>query len=211
MRSFGCRDDASEMKYSKVVGGLVGLAWLSAALLVAGVVLAYLTEYGSRRFLIAAAVAAGGLLAAGAVYYLPARRLQGSRAAAMAAALLLLLLVPLLSTIWPGRVTQARFGLTVYGLIPVPALDITVGHHGLFWFRDKSHHVALGEVQSLLSDDTEVVIIGIGWHSAVMVDPAVRSLAGYQVHILPTPEAFELYNRCVSLGKRVVLLAHTTC
>ena len=55
------------------------------------------------------------------------------------------------------------------------------------------------------------LVIGIGWNSNVRVDPAVKNIKGAEVHILPTPQAFELFNRCVSEGRRVVLIAHSTC
>jgi hypothetical protein len=113
--------------------------------------------------------------------------------------------------VWPGRITYSDFGLTVYGIIPVPVLDVTVGAHGGLWFRDKSHFVSLDEVESLLSPEVEVVVIGIGWHSAVQVDPAIQDLGGREVHILPTPEAFDLFNRAVSEGRQVILIAHSTC
>ena len=116
-----------------------------------------------------------------------------------------MLLAPLLSMVWPGRITYARFGLTVYGIIPVPLLDITVGPHGGLWFRDKSHFISTTEVQSLLSPDVEVVVIGIGWNSVVNVAPAIRNLEEAEIHILPTPAAFEFFNQCVSEGRKVVL------
>jgi hypothetical protein len=99
----------------------------------------------------------------------------------------------------------------VYGAIPVPVLDITVGPGGGLWFRDKSHLVTAEEVQRLLSPEVEAVIIGIGWHSAVRVDPAVREIDAPEILTLPTPDAFTLYNQYKSDGKVVVLIAHSTC
>jgi hypothetical protein len=171
-----------------------------------------LTEYGGQRIAIAAFIVAVGVGIAVAVYLLVSRVCRNKKNTIVALSLLLLLLlVPLLSMVWPGQISYARSGLTVYGLIPVPVLDITVGSHGELWFRDKSHFVSLEEVQPLLSPGVEVVVIGIGWQSAVHVAPAVQDLEGCEVHILPTPQAFELFNRYVSEGKNVVLLAHSTC
>lgn len=200
------------MKHNRVVGLLVSVVLLSASLLVAGIVLAYLTEYEGRRVAIAAACVAVGAGAAVVAYLLVSRFCRNKRNTIVVISLLLiLLLVPLLSTVWPGQVIYSRFGLTVYSLIPVPVFDITVGSHGGLWFRDKSHFVSMEEVQPLLSPDVEVIVIGIGWHSAVRVAPAIPDLEGYEVHILPTPAAFELFNRYVSEGRNVVLLAHSTC
>jgi hypothetical protein len=200
------------MNWYKLAGILVGLTSLALSLLVAGILVAYLTEYGARRLLLASAVLALGLGVGIAAYLLVSRYCQRQRCAVFIIALLVaLLLVPLASMAYPGTVLHAQFGLTVYGLVPVPALDITVGPHGGLWFRDKSHFVSLDEVQPLLSPDVDVLVIGIGWHSAVHVDPAIEALKGVEVHILPTPQAYDLFNRYVSAGRRVALIAHSTC
>jgi hypothetical protein len=205
------RGKLNKMKTNRIIGALVGLALLALCLVAAGVVCAYLTEYGARRFIIAAAIAAAGTFAAAMVYRLVSRSRHALTGWILLTLVVVLLLAPLLSTVWPGKITYARFGFTVYGLVPVPALDITIGPHGGLWFRDKSHFVSADEVQRLLTPDVEIVVIGTGWHSAVRVDPAIEQLEGYEVYVLPTPDAFDLYNRCVSEGKRVVLIAHSTC
>ena len=112
---------------------------------------------------------------------------------------------------YPGKVTYARFGLTVYGVIPISSLDVTVGPGSLLWFRDKSHFISVDEVEPLLSPETDVLLIGTGWHGAARVDPAVQELAGIELRVLQTPAAFELFNELVSSGRRVALIAHSTC
>jgi hypothetical protein len=112
---------------------------------------------------------------------------------------------------YPGKVMYSRFGLTLYGIIPVPVLDITVSQQGWLWFRDKSHYVSIEEVNSLLTPDAQVLVVGIGWEGAVRVDPAVEAIEGVEVHILQTPDAYDFFNECVSRGIPVVLIAHSTC
>jgi hypothetical protein len=90
-------------------------------------------------------------------------------------------------------------------------LDIAIGPSGLLWFRDKSHYVSLGEVEKVLAPDVDVVLIGIGWDSAVDVDPAILAIQGPEIRVLPTPSAFASFNQCVSNGKKAVLIAHSTC
>lgn len=201
-----------DMKRNWALGILVGVALLGAAATAAGVICAYLTEYGERRMIAAAAVAALGVGASFAGYILASKHCTSrKRTVATLSLLLALLLAPLASMVYPGMVTYSRFGLTVYGIIPVPVLDVTVGSHGGLWFRDKSHYVSIDELRPLLSPDVEVVVIGIGWHSAVDVDPAIRQMEGLEVHLLPTPAAFALFNRCVLEGRPAVLIAHSTC
>jgi hypothetical protein len=200
------------MNSNKLAGLLVGLTSFALSLLVAGIVSAYLTEHGANRFLLAAAIVALGLGMGIAAYLLLSRHCRRRRCAIIVIALLVaLLLVPLASMAYPGTVLYSQFGLTMYGLVPVPVLDITVGPHGGLWFRDKSHFISLDEVRPLLDPDVEVLVIGMGWHSAVRVDPAIEALTGIEIHILSTPQAYDLFNRYVSEGRRVALLAHSTC
>lgn len=200
------------MRWNRVAGILVGLVSLALSLMAAGIVYTYLTEYGARRILLAVAIVATGAGVGVVAYLLMSRHCRRNRCAVIVVALLvLLLLAPLASMAYPGTVTHSRFGLTVYGIVPVPALDISVGPHGGLWFRDKSHFISIDEVQPLLAPDVEVLVIGIGWHSAVRVDPAIEELEGVEVHILPTPEAFDLFNSIVSTGRKVALIAHSTC
>ena len=109
------------------------------------------------------------------------------------------------------RITFARFGCTLYGLIPIPTLDITVGPNGGLGFRKKTHLLTMDEVKPVLKPGVELLIIGIGWEEQMKVEPAVRELPGIDIQILPTPDAFALYNRSIRDGKKVALIAHSTC
>lgn len=110
------------------------------------------------------------------------------------------------------RITYSRFGLTVYGAIPVPILDITVNRHGNLWFRAKSHRITRDEIESIISPGVEIVIVGIGWDSiAQLTDDAKLISSSIDLRVLPTPEAFAMYNRLIAEGRSVVLLAHSTC
>lgn len=125
--------------------------------------------------------------------------------------LILLLLIPLISMFLPGKITHSRFGLTVVGFIPVPVLDVTVSEHGVLWFRDKSHFISVEEIEPLLSPDVEIIILGIGWQKAVEVDEKIREIKNAEVIIEPTPEAYRIFNESKSEGKKVILIAHSTC
>lgn len=200
------------VKIRRVTGALVGIVLFAVSVLVAGIVWAYLTEYGLQRIAASLAIAVVGAGVAVVAYFLVVRYCRGRRCSLMIASLLaVLLLVPALSMLYPGKVTHSRFGLTVYSAIPVPSLDITVSTGGLLWFRDKSHFISIEEVELLLSLDVEILVIGTGWHGAVEVDPAIQEIDGIEVHLLQTPAAFELFNEFVSSGRRVTLIAHSTC
>lgn len=200
------------MTANRKLGWAIGLAILAIATFVAWILVHFLPGHGWRWMLGGCTLMGGG----GAAFlcgWLIATKLPDARRARIAVTSIFaaVFLVPVLSMFTIGRVTGSAFGFTMYGLIPIPALDITVGPNGGLWFREKTHHVGLDEIEPLVGEDTEVVIVGTGWHNAVKVDDAVRDLEGYDVRILPTPKAFELFNRLVSAGRRVVMLAHSTC
>ncbi len=111
-----------------------------------------------------------------------------------------------------GRISYSRFGLTVYGLVPIPTLDITVNQRGALWFRPKTHLILREEIASLLEPDTEVVVIGIGWNRIARVEADALPVGSkVELKVLSTPEAFLLFNSLKSQGRRVVLIAHSTC
>ena len=111
-----------------------------------------------------------------------------------------------------GRISYSRFGLTVYGLVPIPTLDITVNQRGVLWFRPKTHLILREEIVSLLEPDTEVVVIGIGWDRIARVEADALPVASkVELRVLSTHEAFHLFNSLKAQGRRVVLIAHSTC
>jgi hypothetical protein len=195
----------------KIAAACVSLTVLGLSALGAVVAGTCLTEYGLVP-VHGWTVLGGGVVVAALLWLLLTRRgVRTGLVVTIAAVLLLLVAAPALSMIWPGRITHARFGLTVYGIVPVPALDVVVTGSGWLRFRDKTHLVTLDEVTPLLDDEVTDVVIGTGWQGAVTVPDEVRSLPGVTVHVLTTPRAFELFNRLKDEGRRVVLVSHSTC
>ena len=119
--------------------------------------------------------------------------------------------IPIMSAVVP-RITYSRFGFTVYGATPVPFLDITINRHGLLWFRPKTHQITREELEALISPGVEIVVVGIGWDSiAQLTDDAKLLGDSLDLRVLPTPDAYALYNKLKTEGRIVVLLAHSTC
>ena len=198
------------MRASKMVASCASAAVLALTFVVAAVPLRYLTEYSSLRLLLTTSSVVFGLVCAAGLHLILVRLGHRTRLI-LTICLAVLILVPLASMRYPGTITHSRFGLTVYGIVPVPFFDVKIGSHGLLWFRDKTHRVALDEARALLSSDVEVLIIGTGWEEAVKVDRRIATLPGVEVHILPTPAAFALFNKCRAAGRKVVMIAHSTC
>lgn len=122
-----------------------------------------------------------------------------------------IVLIPMLSTARP-RITYSRFGLTVYGVIPVPVLDVTVNQYGILWFRPKTHQITRAELDAIISPSVEIIIVGIGWDSiAQLTDEAKLVAKTMDLRVLPTGDAFALFNELKAQGRRVALIAHSTC
>ena len=199
----------NKQRVRAVATAITGSTIAGGGLLLAFIAWRYLTEYPSHTLIsfVTAIVSVGFALL---ISRLLLRR-SSPYGSVCAASICLGLCVAVLGSMLWGKVAHSRFGLTVYGAIPIPVLDITVDSSGLLWFRDKSHRITLSEVRPLIDESTEVIIIGIGWHRVAKVDDAVLETLGPRVRILETSKAFEAYNKLRAEGKRVVLLAHTTC
>jgi hypothetical protein len=192
--------------------GILALALASAlGIATSCIVIAYLPEHQIRWVL------AGAILLMAPLVGLILNRLIrqmpdiGPVHAGIVALLCVAILLPLASAVYPQRVTYSRFGLTVWGAIPIPYLDVRVNSRGLLWFRPKTHLITMDEVKPLISADVDVLVIGTGWQEIVQVDRSVRELTGCEVQILSTPDAYAAFNRRKAQGERVVLLAHSTC
>jgi len=119
--------------------------------------------------------------------------------------------IPIFSIV-AQRITYSRFGFTLYGAMPIPLLDITVNQYGFLWFRTKTHQITREELDALVAPGVEIVIVGIGWDSiAQLTEDAKKISTMIDLRVLPTPQAFALYNELKSQGRNVVLLAHSTC
>lgn len=110
---------------------------------------------------------------------------------------------------WPG-ISAARFGLTVVGLVPVPAFDLIFDVHARPHLRAKTHLFRAEELAPYLEQRPEVIVLGVGWSSAVKVAPELWRL-GVAVEALESGAALERWRALRAQGRRVILLFHSTC
>ena len=109
------------------------------------------------------------------------------------------------------QVTYSRFGLTVYGVLPLPLLDFTINGKGELNLRTKTDMITVEEVRALVDSKTTVIVIAQGWDSVAEVDEMIHiEFLNLEIHELSTPEAFEKYNELIRKGVKAVLVAHTT-
>jgi len=199
------------MSSNRLIAGFVAFLLCFAGWFSAGVTYWYLPNHANRGVLSFCLILASTVVAL-LVFRIVSR--QGTRPFVRKTIFVIVaaVFVILISSMFvAGQVTYARFGLTVYGLIPVPMLDVTVNKHGLLWFRPKSHLATLSEVRNLVDGDVEVLVIGTGWHGIMKVEDEVSNYKDLDVRILKTPDAYRVFNQLKAAGTKVVLLAHSTC
>lgn len=185
------------------------LVALAPALIVAWAVRYRLTETAAAP-LIAMAIAAAGLMVALLVFLALRSRRRAARWVALGA-LAVCAAVPVSWFVWPARILYAGFGLTVYGVLPVPVFDTVIDHAGLLHLREKSHRISRDEVATWMLPGVTDVVIGAGWDEQVVVDERARGIAGVRVHVLRTPEAIRTWEELRRDGRRAVLILHSTC
>jgi hypothetical protein len=79
---------------------------------------------------------------------------------------------------------------------------------------DTAHKIGDWEIEALISNNPEIIIIGTGQNGAMSVDEdSAKKLKAKssELIIAETPQAIEIYNEQVKLGKKVNALIHTTC
>ena len=81
------------------------------------------------------------------------------------------------------------------------------------WWRKDGHRLCLEDLEEISFEDTEILIVGIGFFGAMKVNKEVQAFMkenGVQLCIEKTKEAVRLYNDKAPL-KRVVGAFHLTC
>jgi len=77
-----------------------------------------------------------------------------------------------------------------------------------------SHSITRTEIESLVAEQPEVILIGIGVQGMARL---ARDAEFYllepdlNVTLLPSPQAVKKYNQCVEDGEKVAALIHITC
>ena len=199
------------MKRNRKTATVLAAMTILIAAVMSWMVFAFL-PVSPERVTLTAGCLVGGIISS-LVLYVVVTRLPDKLGFRVVAVSLFVVLVsmPRTSALIP-RITFARFGFTVFGATPIPVLDITVNQHGVLWFRPKTHRITRAELESLVTPEVDVIVVGIGWDSvAQLTDDAKLLSDSIDLRVLPTPEAFAVYNTLKAEGRTVVLLAHSTC
>ena len=92
--------------------------------------------------------------------------------------------------------------------------DMIVWWDGDKDFIAKDHVLGQRTFSRLLRKKPDMIVVGRGQQSRVMIADDVRALAGdkgIKLFEEDTGKAVDIFNGLVSDGKRVVLMVHTTC
>jgi hypothetical protein len=195
-------------RLSVIAGVLLGAVVSGVSLLAAVLIWKYLDQHPYALLFVPVVGAVG--VAIGIYLGLRVGRMESRVIAGSILVLTLAALGAAAGSWFRGDITSARFGLTVRGLLPIPMLDITIDANGRLGLRRKDHQITAQELRAL-AEGADVVVIATGWEGGAQVEAAALSIPRVEVHALKTGEAFAEYNRLRASGRKVALLAHTTC
>jgi hypothetical protein len=82
------------------------------------------------------------------------------------------------------------------------------------WWRQKGHHLAVGDIDDILAARPQILIIGTGYAGNMRVPESVRqTLQKFQIKVIAqiTADATATFNRLSAEGKDVAGAFHLTC
>ncbi len=82
------------------------------------------------------------------------------------------------------------------------------------WWRETGHRLVIGDLEEAFKAGVEVLIVGTGFFGLMSV-PAETSKElekrGIELHVVPTPKAWVLYNELRSRECTVAAALHLSC
>jgi hypothetical protein len=82
------------------------------------------------------------------------------------------------------------------------------------WRRETGHRLAIGDLEEAFKAGIEVLIVGTGFFGLMAVPTETSGeleKRGIEVHAMPTPKAWALYNELRSGERRVIAAFHLAC
>lgn len=88
----------------------------------------------------------------------------------------------------------------------------------IFWDgienTDKTHNPTIRDLEEMMLKEPDVIIFGTGFSELVKISDEIKNKAEknkIDLHVLPTPDALELFKELTKKGKKVAARIHTTC
>ncbi len=82
------------------------------------------------------------------------------------------------------------------------------------WWRQEGHSLSVADLERVLAVRPEVLIVGTGYFGLMRVPDATRAEVerrGIELHVVPTRQAWQIYNRLSASGRRVAAALHLSC
>ncbi len=82
------------------------------------------------------------------------------------------------------------------------------------WWRSEGHELAVSDIEDILSENPEVLVVGMGLPGRMQVRDELRKRLeadGISLIDEPTPKAVGTFNRLKKSGKKVAGAFHLTC
>jgi hypothetical protein len=82
------------------------------------------------------------------------------------------------------------------------------------WWRARGHNLSVADLDEVLEDAPQILIVGTGFFGLIQVPASVREAVtgrGIELHVLPTRNAWSLYNRVAASERQVAAAFHLSC
>ncbi len=83
------------------------------------------------------------------------------------------------------------------------------------WWRERGHFLQKQDLTEVIDTEPDVLVVGTGYHGRMSVSREVEELCRQKnitLHIHPTGEAVDRYNRLIDQEKKTIVAAlHLTC
>ncbi len=82
------------------------------------------------------------------------------------------------------------------------------------WWREQGHSLSVADLEPVFAAAPDVLVIGTGYLGVMQVPQATRDeieRRKIELHILPTTQAWQTYNRLAQSGRTVAAAFHLAC
>ena len=82
------------------------------------------------------------------------------------------------------------------------------------WWRQESHNLAVADLEKVFEACPEILIVGTGFFGLMQVSDETRQeieRQGIELQVLPTRDAWKVYNQFSAAERKVAAAFHLTC
>ncbi|MFO7791943.1 MAG: Mth938-like domain-containing protein [Candidatus Saliniplasma sp.] len=79
------------------------------------------------------------------------------------------------------------------------------------WWREKGHHLSIGDIQEIIDFEPDLLIIGTGSAGRLSIPQSIESKVDFRMESYPTKKACKEYNEKLKNDERIAGAFHLTC